>query len=446
MKAGRWVVLAAGLILGFLRAPQLLLQPRLWAEEGSAFLQHAFHVSFWSGVFYVEPGAAGYWNLAATLPSAISAHAVSLENAALVATLSAAIPLVLAMVIILFGRSQVFDTPARQIAGIAVLLLSPAATGEVWLNSINAQVYWGFVGLCLLCEDLEAHSPRVWPWAVAALAFGGLSGPYTNLLLPAFIFRAARERTPRLMVACQVLVACTAIQLGTVLFADVYGIRGARWQGFPLDWSRAIAHTVYAQGLVPLLGPDFAHAIATRLLEALPRAAFALAALGGAGLMGVLLERRRDAPSHTLLVALGSLWLGTLIFAQAGTAGGRYAVLSGFALGLLLLEHTRPQLSGGRRLVLGGLLVMSLVIGAASYGLRPPHDCWVACANWREEVAAWRQDPGRRLEVWPQRRPIPWHLRLQPRETPARAKGTLGSRLPTRSDATRSIPPTEGPQ
>ena len=95
MRVGRWFVLAAALALIALRAPRLLLRPRLWAEEGSDFFHNAWHSSFWSAIVFTEPEAAGYLNLAANLPAAIAAHTVALENVPLVFTTSSLLPLLL---------------------------------------------------------------------------------------------------------------------------------------------------------------------------------------------------------------------------------------------------------------------------------------------------------------------------------------------------------------
>ena len=44
-----WLLLVASAAVAFLRAPGLILEPRLWAEEGESFFQYAYHVDFWQG-------------------------------------------------------------------------------------------------------------------------------------------------------------------------------------------------------------------------------------------------------------------------------------------------------------------------------------------------------------------------------------------------------------
>ena len=431
MRVGRWFVLAAALALIALRAPRLLLRPRLWAEEGSDFFHNAWHSSFWSAIVFTEPEAAGYLNLAANLPAAIAAHTVALETVPLVFTASSLLPLLLSISIILFGRSLIWNTPGRQVVAIAILLFCPAATGEVWLNSINAQIYWGFAGLCILCEDLDDRSPGAVAIFLATLVVGGLSGAYTNFLLPAFAFKALRERGHVVYAAIAILVFTTAIQVAFVLWSDALGLRSDRWQGLPPDWARAIAHSLYAQIAVPLVGRDigrwvanYAGAVAT--LTWLSAILLAVLAVGSAALV---FERRRGAPSHLLVVAFASLAVATTLSAQDSLAGGRYAVLPGFTLLLILMDQTSDRQEGWRRACAGGLVALSLAIGVLGYQKDPAFSCPVVCPDWHEEVARWRRDADTPMRIWPYRYRAVWTVRLDPERgrpgTPGAAHGNL---------------------
>jgi len=426
MRVGRWFVLAAALALIALRAPRLLLRPRLWAEEGSDFFHNAWHSSFWSAIVFTEPEAAGYLNLAANLPAAIAAHTVALETVPLVFTASSLLPLLLSISIILFGRSLIWSTPGRQVVAIAILLFCPAATGEVWLNSINAQVYWGFAGLCILCEDLDDRSPGAVAIFLATLVVGGLSGAYTNFLLPAFAFKALRERGHVVYAAIAILVFTTAIQVAFVLWSDALG-----WQGLPPDWARAIAHSLYAQIAVPLVGRDigrwvanYAGAVAT--LSWLSAILLAVLAVGSAALV---FERRRGAPSHLLVVAFASLAVATTLSAQDSLAGGRYAVLPGFTLLLILMDQTSDRQAGWRRACAGGLVALAVAIGVLGYQKDPAFSCPVVCPDWHEEVARWRRDADTPMRIWPYRYRAVWTVRLDPDRgrpgTPGAAHGNL---------------------
>lgn len=451
MRHGRWFALVGALGLVALRSPGLLLEPRLWAEEGSDFFAHAWHSSFLAGVFFVQPDGGGYFNLAASLPAAVAARAVELESVPALLTGSALIPLVLSISVILFGRSLVWNTPARQIGAIAILLFCPAATGEAWLNSINAQIYWGFASLCILCEESDERSPAANAVALATLAFAGLSGAYTDFLLPAFALKAWRERSPAATAAVAILGTATLIQAGAVAWSEAQRPGGARWPGLPADWPSAIAHTLYAQVAVPLVGRGVGRWIAspTGAAHTLGFVHAAILACLSVGVARLVFERRRGAASHLLLVGFASLAIGTTLTAQNSLAGGRYAVLSGFALLLLLMEQTRDSRAGWRRFCAGGVLAIALVIGAVGYRDDPAFACTGNCPRWSEEVAAWRADPTSGLRIWPQPAPGRWTVELEPlrgqRGTPPSSRGTLPFPSEAHPDAPRSTPLEAGP-
>ena len=65
--------------------------------------------------------------------------------------------------------------PARRIAACLIVLLAPSSIGEVWLNSINSQIYCGLIALCILCEDLRRASTRRIGLYALLLLFCGLA-------------------------------------------------------------------------------------------------------------------------------------------------------------------------------------------------------------------------------------------------------------------------------
>src|SRR5215203_5879137 len=81
-----WGILFLLLVLIFLRAPTLLLEPRLWAEEASLFLHYAYTHGFLDSLLFVPQKAAGYFSLACTLPATIAAHLFPLAYAPVVMT------------------------------------------------------------------------------------------------------------------------------------------------------------------------------------------------------------------------------------------------------------------------------------------------------------------------------------------------------------------------
>ncbi len=393
------------------RSPQLLLRPRLWAEEGDTYFQYAYHVGLWDALFFLESFAAGYYLLVATLPSALTRF-VPLEWVPAFYTYFSLGILLLPFAIILFGRSTVWDSGWRRMVACAIVLFCPAALGEVWLNVINAQIYLGLTALCILLEDLRAASIRRMAVYAAILAFAGLSGLYTAFLSLGFALKWWFDRSRGAAVALGVVAFTSAIQ-GLVLIHIARSGKLATSKLAGYDWVRSAAHTFYAQYVQPLLGRDLVYAVVDRVGfdygTLVGSTTLGVALVGAAAIAGIafgmflLAPARLRSPGSLMIVCLGSLSLFTTLGAKNGVAGGRYAVLPGFTLLFLMLYNSRASAGAlrWRAPLCGALLAVSLSIGAFGYRTDPAFECRAPCPSWPDEVAKWRADPTYKMEIWP---------------------------------------------
>jgi len=176
-KTFRFSLLSLVVALVVLKAPHLLSSPRFWAEEGKAFFGRAFRGSFWDGILVLPEGAAGdYYMLCTTLPATLAAHVFPLELAPFISTYFALAITLLPFIIIIFGRSLVWNTNIKRVLACAIMLFCPTITGEVWLNTTNSPIYCGLIAFCILCEDLEnIGATRKYAYRLLLL-FCGLSG------------------------------------------------------------------------------------------------------------------------------------------------------------------------------------------------------------------------------------------------------------------------------
>ena len=405
-----WLLFGATLGLAVLRAPQLLIEPRFWAEEGSVYYSAAHQTRSLGAFVHVARHTAGYLLLSASVPAALAAWLLPVELAPTVTTAAAFAVLATALALIVFGRSLLFQDPARKALACAAVLLAPSSLGEVWLNSTNSQVYCGLISLCILCEDLRHASPRRIALYVALLLFCGLSGVYTSFLFFAFAWKLWRERSRGALAVAGTVALAAAIQFGVFVFLwNERAIHPSKFQ--ELDWIRSATHTFYQQFLVPLglrpLVQAFGDPAAVlRSLAARDVLASAIAVLGVLGVLAAvaaLVDRDPRSPRNGLVIALGSLALLTTLSAKFGTTVGRYAVLSGISLLWLLLAYTQaaPGVARWRPLAAGALFGWALAVGAVGYRDDDAFVCPGGCPRWRDEVARWRRDPGYAPQIWP---------------------------------------------
>lgn len=377
------------------REPKVFIEPRLWAEEGANFLGNAVSSSdMFDSLLYVRTSADGYFQLPATFGSTI-ASLLPLEYAPAVMLGVSLLYFLLPFILIWTGRSLLWgDTFKLRSLASAIVLFAPTSIGEVWMNTINAQVYAGIATFLILFEDSSRFSSRRVKILCATLFVCGLSGIYSVLLLPAFVFRASVKRDSSSYLFAASLGMAALIQV--VVFVYSYITNPLNPQRFrSTSWSSALLKSVVYQLVTPLVGTLGIETIYS-LREGSPKALENLLLLLPSALVGVTLlfgmlkskELTRDATYILLTGALSiiSVLFFTTIASYDGQAGGRYAVVNGVLLLWLLLYLARVSTSRLITCSIGAALASALLIGAYSYR-KDVYGCTMdTCPNWRSEL------------------------------------------------------------
>lgn len=420
----RWTVLASCAVMIALRAPLLVLSPRLWAEEASVHLAYAYSNGFLRSLLLVptSEGPAGYFQLPANLAATLAAHLLPLELAP-AATLATAFAVqLLPFALVLWGRSYFWSTPVRRILCCAVLLFAPPITPPVWLSTINSQVFCGLAAFIILCEDLEgAGRRRIWCYRLV-LAFCGLSGVYTAMLTVPFLVRAflrrGRESAVQLAVVAGSAVLQAAVYAATAFGPSLHPDRLGR-----LEWKAASVIVLVQHVLKPIASGPLAFRLELSLPQEIRYSTVAgLASLAAVALVWIWLARRRSNRLYLLFPLTFAVVSGATSVLAFSLPRHRYAVISGMVLVLALLVSSWSGPPGGRRTLSRVLLGVSLAVGAATYG----HDLYLGETeykfghfgyapgrpDWSREVERWRRDPRHRLAVWPYHRVGSWSTQL----------------------------------
>jgi hypothetical protein len=395
--------LRAGLFLLFegllvARAPNLLVAPRLYAEEGSRFFSFAFAHSVPESLAYVYSHA-GYLNLGTNLAVTLAAHAVPLEVAPYVTVAVALGVQSLPFWILLYGRSALFQGWPSKIAACAIALFAPTVNAEVWLNTLQLQVFLGFVALLILFEELDGLG-RLRRWTYRGLlALGGLTGVYTVFLQPVFLLRALRDRRRESVVQLAIVSAALLAQVVIVALTLSDNPRRLRSLSVYLSPDQALAYVSHFHLAVPLLGEPLAEALRERLGD-LGRAGFFLLFAVAAAWTVRDWRQKRLAPSDArpmLLIAFALLAVATSLLALRGKTGGRYAVLSGWIVLLYLLAGARVARRRWIARSCAVFLAFALLAGARAYREPATLRCDGSHSrnDWRQEIARWRREPVR---------------------------------------------------
>lgn len=362
-----------------LRKPDALLNPQLWAEDGSVFLVEqeqlgaAAILQPYMGYLHLLPRltawSAAQWLDPAWWPAWYNGIAFLVWCGVLARTLSPRLPL-----------------PHRPWLALAVI--AGPQTGEILGTITNAQ--W-VTALLLVQQALlrrpETAAQRLGDLLVVAAA--GLTGPFAAALLPLFAWKWWRERDRDALAALLVAGGTAAWQLAHLLPAA--GAAGA-----PGDPLQALVIVTRRLLIWPFLGPGAAHglpagviagaglAVGTALLASVlrphPRREVRLRLLGAAGLLlaaGVLRTRPDAWPQDDLIFADRYFFLPRLLLVW-----------------LVILElDAVPRLAAwGARLALAAYVLLPLprfILPAA-----PDY-------RWREHCGAIRAGTPARIPILP---------------------------------------------
>jgi hypothetical protein len=278
-----WAVLA-GLL--FLRRPDVLLTPQLWAEDGSVFLlgqdAHGLAAALQSYMGYLH-----------TLPRLTAWAADTLLDVAWWPAFYNAVAFAVWLGLLARLFSPRLNLPHRP--WLAAGVLFAIQTPEIFLNITNAQ--WAGA-LLLLLQTVIGRPVGLGQRAgdLALVALFGLTGPFVIPLLPLFAWRWWRERHGDNLSILVVAGICAIIQ-GACLHQAAITFDHQR---APLDAAAAVVALARRLVVLPLMGPT-----AARSLPAIIQAVIGIAALGFLTWRALRADDRRF--TRCALLAAGSL-------------------------------------------------------------------------------------------------------------------------------------------
>lgn len=407
-RAKATLLLAFGLLVA-VKLPDVLLQGRFWAEEGSKFFPNAWQMPWWHAL--LAPWG-GYLNITANLGGILAWHVAPLAWAPYASTLLAFAFQLCPAILVLTANDAWLQPRWVMLTALGLLLTVPAAD-EVWLSSIGTQCHLNLCAGIILA--LGARGGAVGACRLLLLALAVLSGPGTWVLTPLFTLRAALERTrPR---AVQAIVLCLGVMLQVTLFysresSRSYAIRPGLFADI------ALSKHLFIPFFGMRLGQILSHALVRPDVAAEP-AAWGLLLAGAIGMTVAvtLIRAQHPAPRWFVAAALplaiaGYVGvLGNPAVMLDVTNGGRYAFAPQalIALAVLGLAATQEGAVGG---VAAFLTAWLLLVGAGSFFL-PVHPWYASGPSWRTELARHQADPAHVIRGWPAGWTVPlppWRL------------------------------------
>ena len=397
-RCPRIVLLLLFVLLVCARMPDIVLHGRFWAEEGHNFFHNAA-VMPWRQALLAPVG--GYLNIVANLAGLLARHLVPLRQAPFV-TIAVAMACQACPILVLLTAQDPWLRRTPVLLAATLILATPVASDEVWLNSIHGQFHLALANALTLA--LEPAVGVVGLFRLVLLMLGPLAGPASLFLLPLFGLRLVIERCIARLSQVAMLAAGSLVQ-----FLCFYTPTAARSYGIGLT---TFAGVLFEKHLVlPLLGRRAAQPIGDQLHGLLIHGAVPLIILLTTVTAFVLLSL---AALRSRVPAARWLFLGAMLIellSDYGAVDGRtsliwasfgerYAFVPSVLLSLLILAlavDRRRRLTAG----IAGFLVL-WIIGIGLHDELGGRDAFFAHGpNWTESVRAWQSHPSGPIAIWP---------------------------------------------
>lgn len=184
-----WLTFSSILILSFFREPKFFLSPRIWAEEGSVYLQAVLNNGPWDSI--TTPHL-GYYSLVSNVSASIGLVSLGLNGVAYLTTYLSFALMLMAVSAPLILKSAYWDTDEKKILLVLFSLIS--SSGEIWLNTICSQFYLSLFCAYILLSDRCSLSKWRAAYIKAMSVISVLTGGAAVVLAPFFFFNAFRNR------------------------------------------------------------------------------------------------------------------------------------------------------------------------------------------------------------------------------------------------------------
>ena len=314
--------------------------------------------------------------------------------------------------IIIFYESDFLKTNFSKIFASIIISISPIFVFEIWLDSMNSQIYLCLLSFFILFLKHNMTSKISSPFI---LGLAGLSGVYTCLLTPLFIYKYFKLKTRINLINSSILIFASVIQFSIVLFAKFSGrlYEGKLNFNYFLNYNEIESFT-YNILIRPFLSSSLSNyfieilAIENnnklRLLIIILVILFVLLLL-----YYIFIQiKKKTLLLNFELISLIYLFLTCSVLITIGGVndfvGGRYSVIPSFCILFVLFKlcfiENKLQILKKISLL---LIIFSILTGIYDFRVKKWiifYEC-IDCPEWKNEIKKFNEDSNYKIKVWP---------------------------------------------
>ncbi len=403
------------ILISFYRSPYIFFNGRFIGEEANHHFLFALNNNFFINLlYYIE--VAGYYNFIPNFFTWVATY-VSLENAPLVTVYGSFLIILLLPYLILFRESLLFESTKQKIIGSLLLFLTPPFITEIWLNTLNSQIYLCISSIIILfMTNLNSIQKKINNFVILV---SGFSGIYTCSLLPFFAHKYYKNRSNYNLTNFCLLILTNFTQLYLILYSKISNKlhSSVLTNDYNLDlisnfvyniiaksfFGRDLTHLIWNK--ISFLGSDYNYYVIFSLI------CFNVFILFN--IKRIFIFLKNNFITNYLILIFFVISFIIVVGSLNNQIGGRYAVIPGVILILLVFYFYNESKNKILSYLCLFLLISSLVTGI--YEFRPKYkinlknpdvnylkdlDC-LNCPEWKSEVKIWRNDKNYFIKLWP---------------------------------------------
>lgn len=388
------------MLLIFYRSPYILTNGRFVAEEGSFFFKNSFENGFFLGLIQIHLGS-GYLNLWANICTAF-ATLPKLEYAPLVTVYFNFFLIIFLVYYIIISSSLILSNLFYKYLFCLLIIVSPLSAAEVWLNSINAQVYFGIFTIIIFFTNFDIKK-KIHKLSIYTLILSGLTTLYACVLTPFFYLKFKIYKNNSDLKNFFVLSICSLVQLSIFLYSKLNNLAddGIRHQ-ISLEKLTSFYYNVLVK---PLIGRENSYLIINYLKNFDIKILLVLFSILISFVLFFCIKyfiKRNDYIFYFLLCFL--IFETTLIFygSHNSHAGGRYSVVPGSIIFLLLIKICTENLKIIKKISLT-LIFISIASGLYEFKHNNSYKNFLICNScpiWKDEIKIWSKNPLYKINIW----------------------------------------------
>jgi len=216
-------VVCCVLVLSYLREPLFFLQPRIWAEEGTVHIQAALNNGILSSL--IQPHL-GYYSFFNNYVVGLGIAIFGLEKIAYVTTIFSAVVILATLFAPLVLTSSYWRSNTKK--GLIIFFALLVGSGEIWVNTVNTQFYFGLFTCFLLFSETVKLSGWRYVYVFVMLIQAALTGVTSVIFLPFFLWKyfIQEKKSDVDLKIVAVLSLGLIVQLGSLFYLKMDGELG----------------------------------------------------------------------------------------------------------------------------------------------------------------------------------------------------------------------------